>query len=63
MAGRIGGSNRMLSVVEVAEQLGVSKFTVYDSWRGWGLEAHRVGKHLRFRERDLEAWLDAHKAQ
>ena len=62
MAGRIGGSNRMLSVVEVAETLGVSKYTVYDSWRSWGLGAHRVGKHLRFRERDLEAWIDAHKA-
>ncbi|MGW0946056.1 helix-turn-helix domain-containing protein [Streptomyces sp. NPDC002623] len=34
--------------------------TLYGNWRAWGLTAYRVGKHLRFRERDLETWLTQH---
>jgi excisionase family DNA binding protein len=48
---------RLLSVVDVATRLGVPKKTVYACWRPWGLPAFRVGRHLRFREGDLEAWL------
>jgi excisionase family DNA binding protein len=43
---------------EIAEFLGVPKKTVY-SWRstGGGPPALRVGKHLRYRWEDVEAWL------
>jgi hypothetical protein len=27
-------------------------------WQDWGLTACRVGRHLRFRQRHLEDWLD-----
>ena len=40
--------------------LAVSLHTLYGSWRAWGLTGYRVGKHLRFRERDLESWLSRH---
>jgi excisionase family DNA binding protein len=53
-----GGSNRLMSVDEVADYLAVPKATVYAQWRTWGLKAHKVGKHLRFRERNLETWLE-----
>ncbi|MFF4620907.1 helix-turn-helix domain-containing protein [Nonomuraea jabiensis] len=52
-----GGSNRLMSVEEVAAYLGVPKSTVYDRWKDWGLPAFRVGRSLRFRERDVETWL------
>ncbi|MCQ9133052.1 helix-turn-helix domain-containing protein [Streptomyces hilarionis] len=52
-----GGSNRLLTPAQTAEFLGVSLHTLYGSWRRWGLTGYRVGKHLRFRERDLESWL------
>ncbi|MER5580953.1 helix-turn-helix domain-containing protein [Streptomyces asoensis] len=52
-----GGSNRLLTPAQTAEFLAVSLHTLYGSWRAWGLTGYRVGKHLRFRERDLESWL------
>jgi excisionase family DNA binding protein len=60
--GTLGGSNRMLSVREVAEILGIPERTVRDKWREWGLTAYRIGKHLRWRERDVHAWIDRNAA-
>ena len=56
-AGPVGGSNRLLSVDELAAYLGVPKKTVYGCWRQWGLRGYRVGRYLRFRERHVEEWL------
>jgi excisionase family DNA binding protein len=53
----LGGSNRLLSVDELAAYLGVPKKTVYGCWREWGLRGYRVGRYLRFRERHVEEWL------
>jgi len=53
----VGGSNRLVSVDELAAYLGVPKKTVYGCWRQWGLRGYRVGRYLRFRERDVEEWL------
>jgi excisionase family DNA binding protein len=54
----LGGSNRLLTVDEVATYLGVPKKTVYACWQDWGLTAYKVGRHLRFRQRHVEDWLD-----
>ncbi|WP_345462068.1 helix-turn-helix domain-containing protein [Actinoallomurus oryzae] len=56
--GALGGSNRLLTVAEVAEYLGIPKKTIYQCWRSWGFTAYKVGRHLRFRERDIESWLE-----
>jgi excisionase family DNA binding protein len=53
----MGGSNRLLSVEELAAYFGVPKKTVYSCWRQWGLRGYRVGRYLRFRERHVEEWL------
>jgi excisionase family DNA binding protein len=60
--GTLGGSNRMLSARDVAELLAVPERSVRDKWRAWGLPAYRIGKHLRWRERDVLAWIDRQKA-
>ena len=48
---------------EVADYLGVPLATLY-AWRSRGTapRAIRVGKHLRFRPEDVEAWLEQHAA-
>jgi excisionase family DNA binding protein len=46
-------------MTEAAEYLNVPKRTLAARWRPWGLRAHKVGRALRFRERELERWLDA----
>jgi excisionase family DNA binding protein len=53
----VGGSNRLLGCREVAEFLSVPERTVRENWKRWGLTAHKVGRAIRFRERDIEAWL------
>lgn len=60
--GTLGGSNRMLSAREVAEILGIPERTVREKWREWGMTAYRIGKHLRWRERDLNAWIERNAA-
>jgi excisionase family DNA binding protein len=60
--GTLGGSNRLMSAREVAEILAIPERTVRDGWREWGLQAYRVGKHLRWRERDVYAWIDRQTA-
>jgi excisionase family DNA binding protein len=49
----------LLKVREVAEYLGVPVQTLYD-WRlrHRGPKAVKVGRHLRYRREDVEAWLD-----
>jgi excisionase family DNA binding protein len=62
-AGTSGGSNRLLSARDVAAILAVPERTVRDKWREWGLPAYRIGrKHLRWRERDVHAWIDRQAA-
>ena len=57
-----GGDVTLLSVEELAAYLGVPKKTVYGCWRQWGLRGYRVGRHLRFRERHVEEWLQNQEA-
>ncbi len=49
---------RLLSVQELADYLEVPVKTIY-TWRhrNTGPRGFRVGKHLRFRWHDIEAWL------
>jgi excisionase family DNA binding protein len=52
------GAEALATVGEVAAFLRVPPKTLY-RWRysGAGPPAYRVGKHLRFRWEDIEAWL------
>lgn len=60
--GTLGGSNRLLSSREVAAILAIPERTVRDKWREWGLTAYKIGKHLRWRERDVYAWIERQSA-
>jgi len=50
--------DRLLSAQEVADYLNVPLSTLY-SWRyhGSGPPGLRVGKHLRYRRADVQAWV------
>jgi excisionase family DNA binding protein len=47
----------------LAEYLNVSLSTVYQ-WRarGTGPQAHKLGRAVRFRKTDVEAWLEGQRA-
>ncbi|WP_338104494.1 helix-turn-helix domain-containing protein [Streptomyces chilikensis] len=55
---RRDGGNRLLTVEEVAEWLRVSEATVRNKYRRWGIKPQKVGRLLRFRERDIANYLE-----
>ena len=57
----VGGSNKLVSAAAAAELLDIGLSTLYHNWRAWGLRGFRIGKLLKFRERDLEFWLKKHE--
>jgi excisionase family DNA binding protein len=58
MAGS-GGSNRVLSLEEAAERIGVAPSTLYKHWREWkDLRGYKAGNRVRFRERNVESFID-----
>ena len=52
------GLQRLLTIGELSEYLGIPVATIYD-WRvdGKGPRALRIGRHLRFAVADVQAWL------
>ncbi len=55
---------RLLSVEEVAEWLGVPVGTIY-AWRyrSTGPASYKVGRHVRFRRDDVESWLEEQRCE
>jgi predicted DNA-binding transcriptional regulator AlpA len=54
-----GGSNRVLSLAETASRIGVAPSTLYKHWKDWrDLRGFKVGNLVRFRERNVEAYID-----
>ena len=53
-------TEQLMTTTEVADLLKIPIATLYH-WRhrGVGPTSIRVGKHVRYRGRDVEAWLDA----
>ena len=51
---------KLWTVQDVSEYLGVPVNTLYQ-WRttGYGPPARRVGKYLRYKPDEVEAWFDA----
>lgn len=51
--------DRLLTVQELADYLGVPVATIY-AWRyrHEGPPGFRVGRHVRFRQSDIEEWLN-----
>ena len=58
---RTDGGEKLLTLSQVADYLGVPLQSVYQ-WRtrGEGPRGIRVGRHVRVRRSDLDAWLDKH---
>lgn len=55
-------SEPWVKVEEVASHLGVAKDTVYRWVQSRGLPAHRVGRLLKFKVSDVDAWVREGKA-
>ncbi len=51
-------NNRWLSVDEVAEYLGIKRFTVYKWVKRHNLPAHRIGRLLKFRKPEVDEWVE-----
>lgn len=50
---------RLLTVQDLAEYLGVPVATIYQwRYRGEGPNGFRVGRHVRYRWREVDAWVE-----
>jgi excisionase family DNA binding protein len=54
----LGGSNKLLTTREAADLLNIRYRALLENWRSWGLQPYKIGVELRFRERDIWAWLE-----
>jgi excisionase family DNA binding protein len=52
-------SHKLLTIDDLSDYLGVPKGTLYQ-WRskGYGPSGIRMGKYVRYRPEDVDAWLD-----
>jgi len=53
---------RWLSVVEIADHLGINKDTVYDWLENKGMPGHKIGRLWRFQVDEVDAWVRSGKA-
>ncbi|MET1008016.1 MAG: helix-turn-helix domain-containing protein, partial [Propionibacteriaceae bacterium] len=54
-----GDVERLLTIVELSEMLGIPVDTLY-GWRhrGEGPQGYRIGRHVRYRRAAVEDWLE-----
>jgi predicted DNA-binding transcriptional regulator AlpA len=52
----------VLPARDVAAVLAVAERAVRLTWRAWRLPACRIGRYLRWREREVCAWIDRQDA-
>lgn len=53
---------RWLSVVEIAEHLGISKETVYRWIEKGKIPTHKVGKQWKFKASEVDKWVKSGQA-
>ena len=58
--GTSASSERLLTMRELAERLQVSPVTAWRLHAERGLRVIKIGRAVRVRESDLEAWLEKH---
>lgn len=51
-------TGRLMSVDDLSTYLGVKKTWIYNNHKAVGLQARKVGGHLRFRMADVDRWID-----
>jgi excisionase family DNA binding protein len=58
IGGAVVGPDRLMTIDEVAAYTQLSKNTLYKMRsQGHGPRAARLGKHLRYRRREVDAWI------
>ncbi|RBM19234.1 excisionase [Prauserella sp. PE36] len=52
-------NSKLLTIDDLADYLGIPKNTLYQ-WRskGYGPTGRRIGKHVRYRPADVDAWIE-----
>ncbi|MFJ2033905.1 helix-turn-helix domain-containing protein [Streptosporangium sp. NPDC087985] len=53
---------KLMTVQDVADCLGIPKSRIYDNWKMWGLPFFRVGQQLRCDPADFRKWIEKQKA-
>jgi excisionase family DNA binding protein len=64
LVGPFQGSDRLMTLLEVSQLLGVPVATLY-RWRhrGEGPTGYRIGRHVRYRRAAVEVWIETQADQ
>jgi len=56
-------SSKLWTITDVSDHLGVPVNTLYQ-WRtkGYGPQGRRIGKYVRYRPEDVDAWIEGQGA-
>jgi len=55
--------NKLMSIPEVAEYLGVKISTIYDWVHCRQIPYHKIGRLVRFRPSDIDAWIASKRVE
>ena len=58
-----GGKDKMMTIEELAEFLSISRYTLYNWTSTRNLPFYKIGRTVRFRMKDIEAWLEKQKVE
>jgi len=53
----LGGSNKLISLAEAARRIDVEPHALRRHRGKWGIPWLKVGQEIKFRERDIDAWI------
>ena len=56
------GQSRWVSVIDIAEHLGVKQDTIYKWLQRKQMPAHKVGRLCKFRLNEVDKWVESGKA-
>jgi excisionase family DNA binding protein len=56
-------AKEFLNVNELSEYLGIKKSTLYGVVANEGLPHYRIGRLIRFKRNDVDAWMEAHRVK
>lgn len=54
---------KLLSAKDTASYIGISVFTLYRHWQEWGLVPYRIAGKLKFRQKDVDLYLERNKVK
>ncbi len=58
----MNSGNQLMNIDQAAAYLGETPLRLRTNWKRWELPGVKVGRSVKFRVRDLDSYVESHKA-